>query len=173
MHVDVAEKETTSNHIAIERNLEKQKSLSRRAALRLPGHLQNALSKRPRRAPRATTGICRPHVKAKKCRAQHVPCRDGLSERVHLGKGCWEHRMLTFMSLGGFDTFRSFRWLLSPRAARPGARGGNSGSCINTKNQHVRRCGGQLHRLIGHTPYRKRACTHDLTKRKTTIAPLP
>ena len=75
--------------------------------------------------------------------------------------------MLTFMSLGGFDTFRSFRWLLSPRAARPGARGGNSGSCINTKNQHVRRCGGQLHRLIGHTPHRKRAHKHDLTKQQS------
>ena len=28
-------------------------------------------------------------------------------------------------------------------------------------------------RLIGHTPHRKRACTHDLTKRKTTIYPSP
>ena len=54
---DVADKETTSNHLAIERHLEKQKSLSRRAALRLPGHLQNALSKRPQRAPRATTRV--------------------------------------------------------------------------------------------------------------------
>ena len=171
MHVNVAEKETTSNHIAIERHLEKQKNLSRRAALRFPGHLQNALSERPRRAPRATTGICRPHVKAKKCRAQARSVPGWLIGRVRLGKGCWEHRMLTFMSLGGFDTFRSFRWLLSPRAARPGARGGNSGSCINTKNQHVRRCGGQPFRLIGHTPYRKRACTHDLTKQQSRHIP--
>ena len=53
------------------RNTEKNKrTLSRRAALRFPGHLQNALSKRPRRAPLATTGICRPHVKARESRAQ-------------------------------------------------------------------------------------------------------
>ena len=28
-------------------------------------------------------------------------------------------------------------------------------------------------RLIGHPPHRKRACTHDLTKQKTTISPSP
>ena len=79
--------------------------------------------------------------------------------------------MLALMPLGGFDALRNFQELLVPCAAKPGARGGNSGSCINTKNQHVRRCGGQLHRLIGHTPHRKRAYTHDLTKQQSRHIP--
>ena len=35
--------------------------------------------------------------------------------------------MLALMPLGEFATPRDFRWLLSSRAAKPGARGGNSG----------------------------------------------
>ena len=35
--------------------------------------------------------------------------------------------MLALMPLGGFATSRDFRCLLVPRAAKPGARGGNSG----------------------------------------------
>ena len=46
MHVDVAEKETTSNHLAIERHLEKQKNSEPARRPEIP----RASAKRPKRA---------------------------------------------------------------------------------------------------------------------------
>ena len=69
----------------------------------------------------------------------------------------------------------SLLWAATASRSKSASGYSSNANCsdVSVPNLHVRRCGGQPHRLIGHTPHRKRACTHDLTKRKTTIYPSP